>query len=963
MLDNLAGLISGELDCSMLARRLYSQDASLYQELPLGVVRPRDHADCEAIVRFAAENSIPLIPRAAGTSLAGQCVGAGLVVDISRHMTRILDIDPEKRIAKVQPGVVQDDLNDAAAAYGLRFAPDTSTSRQAMIGGMVGNNSCGAYSIIYGTTRDHVISLEAVLADGATVVFRDMNARDLREKRGAPNSEGRIYDGICRLLEDGSDCIATAFPDPRIARRNMGYALDLVGDPSSDASFSLLPLICGSEGTLCLVTEIEVKLVPLPKQRTLVCVHFDSVQQACDATKSLLDLGPAAIELMDGILLQATKGNREQSANRFWVEGDPGAVLAVELFADSGSELDQRVESVRETLAAERSGYAVRWIAESDIQCVWNLRKAALGILTGMPGDSRPITAIEDTAVAPEDLSDFIEQIHSMMKRFGKSCVYYGHAGAGVIHLRPMIDLKDPSEFEMFDQLMKETAAIVRRFNGSLSGEHGDGRLRSRLLKDMLGEECHALLVQTKRIFDPQSIMNPGKIVDAVDHRESLRAYPRMPAPEIETVFDWSSQMGFLRAVERCNGAGFCRQGPNHGAMCPSYMATKEEVDTTRGRANVLRQLLASATPDSTWSDVDLATAMSKCLSCKACAVECPASVDMARMKAEYLQKRIDLGDVGFRDRLFAFYSKGARLARFAPRLASGIINLRCVKRLLGIAVERQIPPFASETLENWFARRSTETESGERGRVVLFSDEFTNYTEPEVGRAAVLSLEKLGFEVELTSGLESGRSFISKGFLREARECMLATVEELCDHARAGTPIVGIEPSAILGFRDEAPDLVPAAHRAQALELREHCMLFEEFICSQFADGSDSGGLDLHAPQSKILLHGHCHQKSLAGMSATTRMLRDIIDAEVEEVPSGCCGMAGSFGYEREHYEISLQIGELKLFPAIRRDPSAIICASGTSCRQQIKAGTGRAAMHPAEILAYSLRILPSKL
>jgi len=955
----LSSLRGVETDCSPLACRLYSQDASIYQETPLGVAFPRNKKECALIVEFARKHSVSLIPRAGGTSLAGQCVGNGLVVDVSRHMTRILEINTRKCHARVQPGVIQDDLNAATVNAGLKFAPDTSTSKQATISGMVGNNSCGAYSILYGTTRDHVLEIEAILSDGSVVIFGTLSNDELDEKKKLPSLEGKIYRVICSIIDGNLDSIASDFPTPQVTRRNMGYAIDRLAqmqpwNPKGDP-FSLAPLICGSEGTLCLITEIVIKLVPVPRHISLICAHFDSIQKACRAIAVIQEHQPAAVELLDGILLNATHNNREQADNRFWVEGDPGAVLAIELHDDQTKQLQRRVRGLCNALKSAKLGYASRILQGSEIQRVWDLRKAALGLLTGMPGDTKPVTAIEDTAVNPADLPAYAEQIDAMMKSHGCECVFYGHAAAGLLHLRPMLNLKEQSGLNTFSAILNQTADIVKKFGGSLSGEHGDGRLRGHLLEQMLTPETYKLLVEIKRLFDPANIMNPGKIIDAPNPLESLRTHPGSRTPEIDTIFDWSAQKGMVRAVERCNGAGFCRQSPGHGTMCPSYMATNEEAYTTRGRANVLRQLLVSEDPAQTWSNPDLSKVMDECLSCKACASECPSSVDMARLKAEYQQKRKDHTGGKLRDRMFGFYAVGARFASIAPKLASAVINTQLVKKILGIAPERHMPPFASQTFTAWLRKHQPPECELTHGKVVVFNDEFTDYTDPEPGIAVTQCLEMLGFDVIPVGGLQSGRSLISKGFLRSARRKMSATVEVLYDYAKNGIYIVGVEPSAILGFRDEAPDLVPPELRSKAERVKEYCLLFDEFIVQELREGRLTT-LPLKPLSSKILLHGHCHQKAIAGISATTTLLRLIPEAQVEEIAGGCCGMAGSFGYEKEHYELSMRIGELTLFPAIRNNPNALICAPGTSCRHQIMDGTDRVALHPAQILLATL-------
>ncbi len=961
--DMLAKVLDGELDVSSLAQRLYSQDASIYQEKPLGVVRPRHREDCQHLITYALEQSIPLIPRAGGTSLAGQCVGSGLVVDISRHMTRIIDLQPKQRTARVQPGVIQDDLNDRAAVAGLKFAPDTSTSKQAMIGGMIGNNSCGAYSIVHGSTRDHVLELEAVLSDGSMAQFGPLSTEQLAAKKQLNNLEGAIYRTVCEIIDQHRDLILGRFPKPQIKRRNMGYALDILArqqpwDPDGPP-FNMIPMLCGSEGSLCLITEALLKLVPIPKHKKMVCAHFRNIDEACRGTLVALPFQPTAIELIDGIILHATRNNREQNANRFWIQGekDPGAVLLIEFHASAEPRIDENIQQLIEAMGRQQLGYAFPVVQAQDMTRVLALRKAGLGLLTGIPGDEKSVTAIEDTAVAVEDLPAYIRDIGEVMRRNGCACVHYGHASVGLLHLRPMLNLKTEKDLGIFKNILEQTAEVLVRYGGSLSGEHGDGRLRSPYIQQMLTPDVYDLLVKIKQTFDPKNIFNPNKIIDAKPVTDSLRAHPQSRTPDIETVFDWSREKGLVRATELCNGAGFCRQSPGRGVMCPSYMATLEEAYTTRGRANVMRQLLTSENPEQTWSHPDLTAVLDTCLSCKGCMTECPSSVNMARLKAEFLQKQMDEKGVKLRSHLFGYFGFYARLARLAPTMASWAMNLSISKRILGIAVQRTIPAFAARTLSQWFKQHTASARAGQSGEVVLFNDEFTNYTEPGVGIAAIEVLESAGYKVNLVDGLDSARTYLSKGFLRKAKALMTQAVRSLRPYVERNLPIIGLEPSALLGFRDEAPDLAPADLREKAVEIGKQCLLFDEFMLRQTKNGGLRRLKWQKLSQSRILVHGHCHQKALASTNTVLESLRLIPEMDVGEIPSGCCGMAGSFGYEKEHYELSMKIGELVLFPAIRAEPEALICAPGTSCRQQIMAGCQRRAYHPAEVLRMAIK------
>lgn len=951
----------GDLDTSSLARRLYSQDASIYQERPLGVAYPRHAADCVHLVRCAADQGLSLIPRAGGTSLAGQCVGPGLVVDVSRYMNKIISIDPDAQTALVEPGVIQDDLNDAVAAQGLMFAPDTSTSRQANIGGMMGNNSCGAYSVLYGTTREHVLSADVVLSDGSQALFTALDEEELDAACREPSLAGRIHKHMHQLVQEHRETILHAYPRPEVIRRNTGYPLDLLAHSASVEAggdpWNLARFICGTEGTLCLITRALVQLTPTPQARLLMCVHFDSVDDACRATVKTMAFDPAAVELMDGVLLEATHNNREQEANRFWVEGTPGAVLAIEFRGEQSEALQERADALKSTLMEQGLGTAFPIIDQKDIARVWALRKAGLGILTGIPGDRKPATAIEDAAVPVAELPAFVNDIEALCRAHGCECVYYGHASVGLLHFRPMLNLKEPADLQRFRGILEGAVDVVKRYGGSLSGEHGDGRLRGPFVERMLGPEAFALLSRVKEVFDPRNLFNSGKIINAPPPDSGLRITTGQPTPEIETIFDWSRQKGYVRAAEACNGAGFCRQSSGRGTMCPTYMATGNEALSTRGRANVLRQVL-NEEPDTAWGHADVQNMLDTCLSCKGCATECPSSVDMARLKAEWLQHHHDQCTPPLRSRLMGHYAFFARLARVAPGPAGWCINLPIVKRLLGVAPQRTIPAYAQQTFSSWFRRHNPLPAAGSRGEVVLFNDEFTNFTDPHTGIAAVRVLEAAGYRVLMPAHLESGRTQLSKGFLRGARRVLERTVDLLYPFAEKGIYIVGVEPSALLGLRDEAPDLVRGQLIPKAKAVAQHALCFEEFITRQ-VPGSVWEDVLKPLPRKQILLHGHCHQKALSGLSPTVEAMQLVPEADVIVLDSGCCGMAGSFGYEREHYELSMQIGELVLFPAVRQHPDALICAAGTSCRHQIMDGTQRQALHPAEILTMACSVL----
>jgi FAD/FMN-containing dehydrogenase/Fe-S oxidoreductase len=975
-LRDLAARLDGELRLDDVARAIYSTDASEYQERPLAVALPKSEADVRELVRFAAAHRVPLVPRAAGTSLAGQVVGGGIVVDAGRHLNRIVSLDAAARRVRVQPGVVRNDLNRFLAPHGLFFAPETSTASWAMIGGMVGNNSCGSNSIAWGTTRDHLVTARGFLADGSEATFGPLEPAAFAAACDGPDSlETRLYRMARDTLGDEATrrLVREAFPRPEVTRRNTGYALDALMDaaaldPASDKPFNFCKLLAGSEGTLFFGVEYELNLMPLPPPGGLLCVHCRSVDEALRATLVVMrpDRDPAArataCELIDDKILACTKDNLEQARNRSFVVGDPGAVLVVELRDADEAALAATLRGVAAELEAAGLGYAYPMLFGDDAGKVWELRRAGQGLINNLPGDAKPREIVEDTAVAVADLPAYIAEFDRLLvEKHGIDCVHYAHAGAGELHLRPLFDLRSPAGLKMFRDVASDVAALVKKYRGSLSGEHGDGRLRGEFIRAMVGEECYELFRRVKRVFDPQGIFNPGKIIDAPPMDTSLRILPGEPEPVHATVFRFADAGGILRAAEKCTGVGQCRKpAAAGGTMCPSYMATRDEDHTTRARANVLRQALADPATADPWSRPELAAVMDLCLSCKACKSECPSNVDMARLKAEWEQHRHDARGVPWRSRLIAGSAAAMRRAAIAPwayNLAvttPGISSL--VKRVLGFAPRRSLPRLPATTLRAWWRRRGGSRASGRLGRVHLFADEFTDTLDAGSGIKAVELLERLGWEVVIPEHVDSGRAEFSKGLVREARDLAARNVELLAGVVTAEEPLVGIEPSAILSFRDEYPDLVPDALVPEAESLAGSALLLDEFLARAAAAGRIGPEVFTAEPR-RVLVHGHCHQKALSSVDHTVAMLSLPRNYRVEVIPSGCCGMAGSFGYEREHYEVSMQIGELVLFPAVRAAGSdTILAAPGTSCRHQIADGTGRRALHPAEILHAAL-------
>lgn len=974
-LDRLAASLEGELFTDVLARTIYATDASEYQERPAAVACPKSEADVAKIVRFAAKHRVGIVPRGAGTSLAGQVVGGGIVVDLGRHLNRIVALDVERRRVRVQPGVVRNELNRFLAPHGLFFGPETSTASWAMIGGMVGNNSCGSNSIAYGSTRDHLVSARGLLADGSEATFGPLSAAAFAEKCAGPDTlETSIYKKLRDLLgaEANRRLVRASFPRPEVTRRNTGYALDALMDascldPASPREFNLCRLLAGSEGTLFVGVEFELSLVPLPPPGALVCVHCRSVDEALRATLVAMrrrggEVMLTACELIDDKILACTKDNLEQAHNRDFVVGDPAAVLVVEFKHADRERVVQDIAGLEADLRSAGLGYAYPVLAGAAGDKVWELRRAGQGLVNNLPGDAKPREIVEDTAVAVEDLPAYIAEFDRLLaEKYGIDCVHYAHAGAGELHLRPLFDLRSIAGLKMFRDVATDVAALVKRYRGSLSGEHGDGRLRGEFIRTMVGDECFVLLAAVKRAFDPQGILNPGKIIDTPPMDTALRIVPGEPEPHHDTVFRFADAGGVLRAAEKCTGVGQCRK--THligGTMCPSYMATRNERDTTRARANVLRQALADPATADPWARPELAAVMDLCLSCKACKSECPSNVDMARLKAEWQQHVHDARGVPWRTRLVAGSAASLRRAALAPWLYNAAITApglsTLMKAVLGFHPRRSLPPLPATTLRGWLARRPARRAPASLGRVHLFCDEFTDTLDAAIGIQAVELLERLGYDVIVPEHADSGRAHLSKGLVRVARDLAARNVALLADIVTDDAPLVGIEPSAILSFRDEYPDLVPEGLAARARGLAARTLLVDEFLAREARAGRITADAFTAEPRT-IKLHGHCHQKVLSSLAASVTALSLPRNYAVEVIPSGCCGMAGSFGYDREHFGVSLQIGELVLFPAVRAAPAdVLIAAPGTSCRHQIKDGTGRAALHPVEILHAAL-------
>jgi FAD/FMN-containing dehydrogenase/Fe-S oxidoreductase len=968
----------------MAVRTAYSTDASVYQEMPVAVAIPKDAADIRRLITFARGHGLTLVPRTAGTSLAGQVVSHGMIVDVSKYMNAILEVNPEEKWVRVQPGVVRDDLNAWLKPLGLLFGPETSTSSRAMIGGMIGNNSCGLHSRIWGNTRDNLLEVSAILADATELTFGPVD-------RDTAPQEHRLYTDILSIIEDPANrsAIEKNFPKKTVTRRNSGYALDsLVDQLDRSGVINLSSLIAGSEGTLCFVTEAKLKLIDLPpKEVGMVAVHCGSLQEALGANLIAVQAQCAASELVDHVILEQAINNPEQAPNRFFLVGEPNSILMVEFFDDTQEGLRQKCEDLIAALKSAGLGYAFPVLTGNETNSAWNLRKAGLGLLRNIKGDAQPVNLIEDCAVAVEDLSAYIADLEALLKRHDTRYSMYAHAGDGELHVEPMIDLKSAPGRQLFKNILTETAQLIKKYNGALSGEHGDGRLRGQFIPVVMGPEVYRLFQQVKRIFDDQGLFNKGKITDTPDmltnlryaEKEPISAAPGGSTPQTsgsapQTIFDFSAEEGILRLTEKCSGSGDCRKTHiTGGTMCPSYMATRNEKDTTRARANVLRQYL-NKRPEILGQGKEaeiVKDTLDLCLACKGCKTECPSSVDVTKLRAEFLHHYQNENGIPFRTRMIGAFSTQMRLAsKFAPvynALVRNRLFRKTINRLLGFHPERSLPEVAGLTVRDWHRKRSRPenrpgSKSGNRpGRqprktVYLFCDEFTNYNDAETGKKTILLLEHLGYQVLIPEHTDSGRAYLSKGLLMQARACAEQNVNALYDLITEETPLIGIEPSAILSFRDEYRSLLDGDAQKKANALSRHVYLFEEWFYKEMQRGNIQP-TSFTTANKKVILHGHCHQKALSNMHVAHAILSLPENFSVRTLPTGCCGMAGSFGYEKEHFDVSMKIGNLVLFPAIAGEPeTTIIATSGTSCRHQVKDGTGRRALHPAEILFEAL-------
>ena len=1002
LVSELSERIDGTVCVDDMTRQLYSTDASIYRATPIAVVFPRHADDVAATVQFAADNGLPILPRGGGTSLEGQTVNEAVVIDCSRHLNQILELNAEEGWARVQPGVVQDALRRAAAPYGLDFGPDTATATRATLGGMIGNNSAGAHSIVHGKTIDHVLDLRCLLADGSEITCTPLDAAGLQGKQRVDGLEGRLYRTVAAVVERHADAIRERFP--KVMRRVTGYNLDAFVDRMSNASsnsprafdsiggfdsFNMAELMVGSEATLAVFLDAKVRLVRLPSATALGVAQFDDLVTAMEATRLIVETQPSAVELIDDLMIRQARAHSGLAHLCDYVEGSPKALLITEYSGESPAFVADQVDKLRDLLARERLGFGFYRATGTQQQAdVWQLRKAGLALMLSLKGDAKPIAFVEDTAVPVDRLPEYVARLQDVVDRHDTWAGFYGHASVGCLHFRPVINLKEAGDVGKLRSIAEEVRDLVVEFDGALAGEHGDGRTRTEYLPGFFGQEVYSAFRQIKTAFDPEGRMNPGNICDplsmsdrnggadgiGVSARRPAQTPPRYlidtdlrygvdyHTPLLATQLDWTPEGSFSGAVEMCNGNGACRKTEG-GTMCPSYMVTRSEEHSTRGRANALRAVIAGQLPSASLTSERLYQVMDLCLECKACKSECPSGVDMAKLKYEFLAQYQDAHGVPLRARLFANADRvgrwGSRLAPISNWMGASPPGRWLNERLLGVSARRHLPTFVRRTFEQRFGERrraAAGNTPGDRGRVVLFHDTFMNYNVPTVGLAAVRVLEAAGFEVVLAKAACCGRPMLSNGLVGAAAAAARANVAALMPHVEAGTPIVGCEPSCLLMLRDDYRDLLGESSAVR--KVAEASFMIDEFLVSR-ARGAESElelQLGLQPRPGRLLVHGHCHQKALIGMEPTMEMLRWIPELEPVALDTGCCGMAGSFGYKAEHYDTSMAIGELSLFPALRNEPGAGVAVSGISCRHQVQQALGGSPRHPIEWLADAL-------
>ncbi len=950
---------------SNLIKKIYATDASVYQVEPKGVAIPKSIKDIKRLIHFAHKMKTGLITRAAGTSLAGQVVGDGIVVEISSDLSKIISLNKKEKYAWIEPGIIRDDLNKQINHANLFFGPETSTSNRALLGGMLGNNSCGLHSIVWGNVRDHLLETRAYLSDGSEIHTHPLSNEEFYKKTTLNSLEGKIYKELHRLLNNEAikELVEKKFPKKSIKRRNTGYAIDALLEMQpfnpNGKPFNLSALITGSEGTLAIVHSMKVNLLDLPENEVaLVCVHCTSLNEALLANLIALECNPTASELVDDFILSFTEGHPQFKDDRSFIVGKPAAMLMVEFRSNGINELYQKIEGFVQKLKEKSISYAYPTLFQDDINKGWNIRKAGLGLIRNLIGDEQPVNLIEDCAVDPQDLPNYVTEIESLLKKHQVKAAFYAHAGAGELHIEPFINLKSESGVQLFRTILAETVEILKKYQGSLSGEHGDGRLRGEFIPALMGKEVYQIFKEIKHLFDPHHILNPGKIVDTPPMDQELRfkiSSENKVTPKL--FYHYGAIKTPLALAEKCSGSGDCKKSHlSGGTMCPSFMANLDEKDSTRARANVFRQVMTQSNTD--YSNSELNEVLDLCLSCKACQTECPSGVDMSKIKAEVLQQKYLETGVPFRTQMIGqFYLTQKIASKVAPLynfFASFPPTSVLMKTIMGFAWKRSLPKVHFTSLIQWFQTYTKKIDQDKfpNGSVFLLADEFSNYNDVTIGQKTILLLNELGYGVKIPQNVISGRSFISKGMLKEAQKIANDNVLFLKDLIHEGAPLIGIEPSAILTFRDEIPNLVNPELREEADRIKPFCLLLDEFIAQEIKRKAILKS-QFTLESKKIMLHGHCHQKAIAGLTCTRIALTLPSNYEVELIPSGCCGMAGSFGYEKKNYNFSMQIANLVLFPKILASKgSKTVACNGTSCRHQISDGIEHDSFHTAEIL-----------
>ena len=950
LVDELNLQVQGEVRFDKMSRALWSTDASIYQIEPVGVVLPKTKDDIIAVLETAQKYGVSVLPRGGGTSLAGQTVGESIVLDFSRYMRDVVEINPEEGWVRTQPGIILDELNRILAPHNVLFAPDPSTSSRGNVGGALGNNSCGAHSIMWGKTVDNVHELDVILSNGDTTTFGQLSGDSLEAKMRGSGFEGDIYRSLFEIGEGNRDEILSRYP--KIQRRVSGYNLD---EFVSGSNFNMARFVVCSEGTLVTITEAKLRVVPVPKYKGLAVLHCMELIESMEATVAALDLDPSAIELIGSMIIRQAQSNLSYSRITDFIEGEPEALLAIELVANSEKELAHKFDLLKEMISKGGWGYSLVWLTkDADQEKVWDVRKAGLGLMMNVPGDAKPLPFVEDTAVSPHVLPDFVRRFDSIVRKHGTEAGYYGHASVGCLHIRPLINLKNQEGIDRMVAISDEISDLVLEFGGSMSGEHGDGLVRSGYNEKMFGSQIYQAFRDVKTAFDPKKIMNPGKIVDSPPMTDNLRYGSTYGTLSPQTGFAFAEEGSFATAIEMCNGQGACRK-VHGGTMCPSYMATRDEEHSTRGRANALRAAMSGAIPTDMLTSERLYQVMDLCLECKACKAECPSNVDMAKLKYEFLNIYHQENGYGLNNRFFGNVDLLSKMGAFFAPISNWMMNTSFSKQLLektiGIDKRRQLPNFAPQTFQQWFRSRvDTETPKNPKGMVVLFPDTTTNYNHPELGIATVNILEKLGYEVILPNSRCCGRPMLSNGMMSQAKANVDFNISSIYPFVEKGAKLVGIEPSCALGFISDFSDL--ASEPEKAKEISENTMLIEDFFL--YATKEEDFQFTNPPQNQKVVFHGHCHQKALVGTTSAMEVLKTIPGLEPVEIKSGCCGMAGSFGFYKDHFDISMQIGEDTLFPAIREENDDVIVVSeGVSCRQQIEQGTQRKTKHLVELLS----------